>query len=97
MKPSINLSINQSVKGIGGGSRPKISIFLVFKSCYSPDYLVFRMGSFVSQFSTVAEIQRDEVGPYAHFLGKMYGKIGLKIGNFHINGQKSENLPPHLQ
>ena len=54
------------------------------------------MGSFVSQFSTVAEIRRDEVGPYAHFLVKMYGKIGLKIENFHINGQKSENLPVHL-
>ena len=44
------------------------------------------MGSFVSQFSPSAEIRRDEVGRhYVHFFRKMYGKIGLKIENFHIN------------
>jgi hypothetical protein len=37
------------------------------------------MGSFFSQFEAVAEICRDEVGTYAHFFGKMYGKIGQKI------------------
>jgi hypothetical protein len=33
------------------------------------------MGSLAPQFQTVAEIWRDEVGPYARVFGKMYGKI----------------------
>ena len=83
----------KDVKGIGRGSKVKFWIFCGVNICNSPDFLVFRMGSFVSQLCTVAEIWRDEVGPYAHFFAKMYGKIGLKIENFHINGRKSENLP----
>ena len=82
---------------VQGGVQPQNLDFLGFYICYSPGFLVFRMGSFVSQLCTVAEIWRDEVGPYAHFFAKMYGKIGLKIENFHINGRKSENLPGHLQ
>ena len=76
-----------------GNLFPMISILT---QCYSPDHLVFRMGSFVSQFSPSAEIWRNEVGHYAHFFWIMYGKIGLKIENFYINGRKSENLPVHL-
>ena len=44
------------VKGVGGGSSPKNLDFLGFNICYSPGFLVFRMGSFVSQLCTVAEI-----------------------------------------
>ena len=44
------------VKGIGAGVQPQNLDFLGFYICYSPGFLVFRMGSFVSQLCTVAEI-----------------------------------------
>ena len=54
------------------------------------------MGSFFSQLATAAEIWSDEVETYAHYIGKMYGKIGQKAENFHINGQASKNLMGQL-
>ena len=40
------------IKGVGGGwSRVKSYNFSCFDICYSPDFLVFRMGSFVSQLA----------------------------------------------
>ena len=33
----------------------------------SPYHLVFKMGAFVSQLATVAEIWRDDVGSYTRF------------------------------
>ena len=62
-----------------GGVRPKILDFLCLDVCYSPSYLVSKMGSLSSQLRTVAEIRRDKVGHYAHFFRKMYGKFGKKI------------------
>ena len=44
------------IKGIGGGSRVKFLDFLSYCICYSPEYLVSKMGSFASQFATTAEI-----------------------------------------
>ena len=55
------------------------------------------MGPFVPQLCTAAEIWRNEAGPHAHLPAKMYGKIGPKTENFHMNRRKSENLPGHLQ
>ena len=44
------------IKGIGGGSRVKFLDFLSYCICYSPEYLVSKMGSFASQLATTAEI-----------------------------------------
>ena len=58
------------VKAIGGGGLGVISqILLILAYVGSPTYLVSKMGSLSSQLSTVAEIWRDKVGPYAHFFG----------------------------
>ena len=46
----MTLTTNQIFKGRGGGSK------VHFEVCYSPEYLVFRMGSFASQLATVGEI-----------------------------------------
>ena len=46
--------------------------FSCFDICYSPEYLVSRMGSLAPQLRRVHEIWRDEVGHYAHIFGKMY-------------------------
>ena len=69
-------------KAIGGGVNPKILYFLSSDICCSPSYLVFRMGSLSSQLPAVAEIWVAEVGPYAHFFTKMYGKSGKNLKNF---------------
>ena len=68
------------VKYIGGWVYGQVLNFLWFNTCYSPDFLVFRMGSFVSQLSMVVEILCDEVGHYAHFSALIYRKMGVKIG-----------------
>ena len=41
---------------LGGRLGSNFIYFLVFIYCYSPDFLVFKMGSFVAQLATVAEI-----------------------------------------
>ena len=48
---------SDNLKGTGGGVQPKILDFLPFEICCSPTFLVSKMGSFVSQFKTLAEIQ----------------------------------------
>ena len=53
----------------GRGSRVKFWIFFGDSICYSPDFLVFKMGSFLSEVLTVAEIWRDEVSHFSHFSG----------------------------
>ena len=63
------------IKAIGGGVQGRIIDFLGFNLMLKPAYLLFRMGWLSSQFCTVAEIWRDEVGPYARVFAKMYGKI----------------------
>ena len=78
---------------MGGGVPPKFFWILFLGICCSPNYLVIRMDSILSQLSTVAEIEPPEVGPCAQFFTKMYEKISKKLANFCINGRKSENLP----
>ena len=47
----------RQVKGIrGGGARVKFQKFNCLDISYSPEFLVFIMGSFVFQLSTVVEI-----------------------------------------
>ena len=62
---------NQGFKGIGG-VQVKVSDFSCFDICFSPEYLVSKMGSLAPQLATAHEIWRDEVGHYAHIFGKMY-------------------------
>ena len=38
-------------KGIGGGSRPKKIVFVHFNICYSPIFLLSKMGLYVSKLS----------------------------------------------
>ena len=54
------------LRGWGGGVQGQILDFLCLDICCSPDYLVSKMGSFVPQVCTIAEIGRDKVGHYAH-------------------------------
>ena len=82
-----------SIKAIGGGVRPKILDFLCLDVCYSPSYLVSKMGSLSSQLCTVAEIRRDKVGHYAHFFRKMYGKFGKK---FFFSKNRNNSTPNHF-
>ena len=75
------------LKGTGGGVQGQILDFLCLDICCSPDYLVSKMGSFVSQLATVAGIERNENGYYAHFFSYLYRKILKKWELiFHGNG-----------
>ena len=58
------------------GVSPKILDFLCLDIFCSPTYLVSKMGTFAPPLTTVAEIGRVRVGPYAHFFAKMYAKLG---------------------
>ena len=74
----------------GGGcprSNFRFSLFEVYVS--SPEYLVFRMGSLLSQFATVAEIWPDKVGSYARFSWLNYRKITGKVHKFRVKNLSS--------
>ena len=62
----------------GRGVHPKILDFLAFEICCSPTFLVSKMGSFVSQLNTVAEIQPLAWGVVWPFLTRLYRKSGSK-------------------
>ena len=62
--------------GAGAGGIYQVKIFLRFVLCCSPGYLRSKMGSFVSQLPTVAEIWLDEDGTFSRDFGLSHRKIG---------------------
>ena len=74
---------------MGGGPRVKILDFIVSHMCYNPNYLVSKMGSFVSQLATVAEIWCDKNGRWfstgTRFLKTLDGQTLVKMAeHFHL-------------
>ena len=53
---SLDLIITKPTIRAQGGGLGSEKVFCPILICLSPDFLVFRMGSFVPKFSTVAEI-----------------------------------------
>ena len=48
--------------------------------CCSPAFPHSKMGSFVSQLQTVAEIWRVKEGSFSRVFGNLYGKMAQNIG-----------------
>ena len=67
------------------------SFFFVFHICYSPDYLVFKMASFVSQPQRFLRCDVTKIGTACRVFGSLFGII-LKMGIDFRRGHASSDL-----